>query len=151
MLPTPATVPRLGPAMALQDVEHGASRGPGSFGKAGAKPLEDLPCAPSVTLVLLEANVAAEIVADRDFAARHRHHAGTHGEPAIIGAGDKGVLLADQDVPLDLFEFGDVIVWPLCAGRPHGEQRTDQACGDAFCQIVTKYQQLFQITSFEMI
>src|SRR6267143_2180546 len=54
MLPTPAAAPRLGPAMALQDVEHGAARGPSPFREAGAKALQDLPCAPSVPLVLLQ-------------------------------------------------------------------------------------------------
>src|SRR5450432_264306 len=54
MLPTPAAAPRLGPAMALQDVEDRAARGPSPFREARAKALQNLPCAPSVPLVLLQ-------------------------------------------------------------------------------------------------
>src|SRR5882672_10812532 len=52
MLPVPSPSPQLGPAMALQDVEDRAARGPGPLWQACAQALQDLPCTPSVPLVL---------------------------------------------------------------------------------------------------
>src|SRR6187455_1209139 len=43
MPPSSSAAPRLGPAMALQDVEDRAARGPGPFRELCAQALQDLP------------------------------------------------------------------------------------------------------------
>src|SRR6188768_4111603 len=54
MLPVSASAPRLGAAVALQDVEDRAARRPGPFWEPRAQALEDLSCAPAVSLVLFQ-------------------------------------------------------------------------------------------------
>src|SRR6185436_12907877 len=54
MLPTPPSVPRYDPAVALKDVEDRAAGGPGPSWVACPQTLEDLPRSPAVAAVLIQ-------------------------------------------------------------------------------------------------